>query len=138
MQALVLPYVSTLAAMLAAASLLLAQLLVADVAAMRARHVAGTPIPPDLGRYHYRAARAHANTNESITAFALIAAVGVLTQASASWLGYAAWLYVFARIAHMTAYYAHRKAARSTAFGISIAAQLWMIGIVATTLREIV
>lgn len=127
-------HAATLAAMTTAGALLVGQLIVADVAAIRAGHRAGTPIPPDFSRFYFRAARAHANTNESIATFALLAVTGILVGAPSAWLAAAAWLYVLARALHMTAYYLHRKPTRSIAFGISLAALLLMLGIVGQAL----
>ncbi len=115
-------YIPTLYALGGAGALLVALLLIADFAAIRARHPAGTPIPPDFSRFYYRAARAHANMNESIAAFACFAVVGVASAAPPFWLNLFAWIYFAGRVAHMLAYYANLKAPRSTAFGVSVAA----------------
>lgn len=121
-------YYLTIWAAAATGLLVVAQLLVADVAAIRAAHKSGTPIPPDSKSFLFRAARAHANTNESVAAFVLFALVGVLGGASPAWLGGLAWLYVTARLAHMVAYYGNQKVPRSTAFGVSLLALFGMFG----------
>ena len=110
----------------AAGVLLLLQLLVADVAGIRAGHVPGAPVDADHGRFLFRAVRAHANTNESLAAFALIGLFGVAAGASPAWLGGAAWVYVGARLGHMLCYYVNWRLARSIAFGIGVAALLAM------------
>lgn len=121
-------YSPTLWALGAAGALLLVQLIVADLVAIRSSHKAGTPIPPDTSKFLFRAARAHANTNESIAAFTLFAVAGILSAAPAVWLNALAWAYLACRLAHMLAYYANRKVARSTAFGISLLVLLGMFG----------
>jgi hypothetical protein len=74
-------YNTTIAALVAVGGLLLIQLIVADISAIRAKHRAGTPIPPDFSRFYFRAARAHANTNESVAVFIALAIAGVLLGA---------------------------------------------------------
>jgi uncharacterized MAPEG superfamily protein len=122
-------YQPTLWAMGVAGLLLLVQLIVADLVAIRSGHRAGTPVPVDFRSFLFRAARAHANTNESIAAFALLAAAGILSAASPLWLNGLAWAYVACRVGHMASYYANRKAARSTAFGLSLLALLGMFAV---------
>ena len=70
-------YSPTIVAVGLAGGLLLLQLIVADLSAIRAGHKAGTPIPVDFSRFHFRAARAHTNTNESLAGFGLLAIAGV-------------------------------------------------------------
>ena len=120
-------YHGTIAALIAIGGLVLSQLIVADVAAIRAKHKAGTPIPPDFTRFYFRAARAHANTNESVAVFISLAAAGILLSASPTWLNALSWAYVACRLAHMVSYYANKKFARSVAFGLSLAVLLGML-----------
>lgn len=120
------PYYLTIWALAASGLLLIVQLLVADLVAIRSGHRAGTPIAVDFDRFLFRSARAHANTNESIAAFALLAIAGMLSSASPIGLGALAWLYVAARVGHMLAYYANRKIPRSVAFGVSLFALVGM------------
>jgi uncharacterized MAPEG superfamily protein len=120
-------YTATLGALLAVGGLLLLQLIVADLAAIRAGHKAGTPIPADFSRFYFRAARAHANTNESIAAFLALALAALFLSATAAWLNALCWAYVGCRVAHMLAYYMNMKLARSTAFGLSLVVLLGML-----------
>jgi uncharacterized MAPEG superfamily protein len=120
-------YNATLGALLAVSGLVLLQLIVADLAAIRAGHKAGTPIPADFSRFYFRAARAHANTNESIAAFLALALAGLFLSATAAWLNALCWAYVGCRIAHMLAYYFNQKLARSTAFGLSLVVLLGLL-----------
>ena len=120
-------YSATLFAILSIGGLVLFQLIVADLAAIRAKHKAGTPIPPDFSRFYFRAARAHANTNESVAVFIALAVGGVFFAASPFWLGIFSWAYIGCRVAHMTAYYGNKRLARSTAFGLSLVVLLCML-----------
>lgn len=120
------PYSLTLICMALAGLLLLAQLIIADIAAIKAKHTAGYPIQADRSKFIFRSARAHANTNESISIFVIFSITGILLQANPQWLGLMSSIYIVGRIVHMTAYYADKKTIRSMAFGISLAALLWM------------
>ena len=126
MQQWIVPYAPTLWATGAMGSLLLVQLLVVDLASIKARHRPGTPIEVDHGKFLFRATRAHANTNESIAAFILLALFAVLSAASAGWLNALSWAYVVARVAHMLFYYAGLQLLRSIAFGAGLAALFGM------------
>jgi uncharacterized MAPEG superfamily protein len=79
-------YHTTLTALALGGLLLVVQLVIADLTAIRNKHKAGYPIPADSNSYLFRAARAHINTNESIAAFALFGVAGVLLGASPGWL----------------------------------------------------
>lgn len=129
MTELLLPYHHVITAIGATGVLLLVQILVVDFAGIRARHVPGTPVAADHGVFLFRAVRAHANTNESIAAFVLLALFGMLGGAQPQWLGILAWAYVGGRVAHMLCYYANLRLLRSIAFGISLLALLGMAGV---------
>ncbi len=103
-------------AMGAAGGLLLLQLLVADVAGIRASHTPGTPVEPDHNIFLFRAARALANMNESMAIFILFTMVGILSGADSVWLGRFAALYVAMRTLYMLCYWLNIKLARSTCF----------------------
>ncbi len=124
-----LPYQIVVGALGATAALLLVQILVVDVAGIRARHTPGTPVAPDHGLFLFRAVRAHANTNESIAAFVLLALFGILRGADAVWLGVLAWIYVGGRAAHMLCYYADLRLLRSAAFAVALLALLAMLAV---------
>lgn len=124
-------YAPTILAMACAGGLLLLQLIIADLVAIRAGHRAGTPIPVDFRSFLFRAARAHANTNESVAAFALLAVSGMAAGAHPLALNALTWSYLACRLGHMVAYYMNRKAPRSAAFGLSLLA---LLGMLATTL----
>ena len=127
MQEWLVPYVSTVWALGMSGALLLIQLLVVDLAGIKARHRPGTPVEADHGHFLFRATRVHANTNESIAAFTLVALFCVLSAASPGWLNALSWVYVVARVAHMVCYYAGFRLSRSVAFGVSLAALLGML-----------
>ncbi len=122
-------YLPTLWGMLSIALLMIGQLLVADVSAIRIRHTPGTPLAPKPEQFVFRAARAHANTNESVASFILLASVGLLAHADSLWLNTATGLYVASRVAHMLFYYWHKALLRSLSFGVCILA-LVALGVV--------
>jgi uncharacterized MAPEG superfamily protein len=123
----VLPYASTVLAMGAAAGLLLLQLVILDVVGITARHTPGAPVVADHGNLFFRATRAHANTNESIAAFALLAVFGILSAASPSWLNGSSWVYVSARVGHMLCYYLGLQLPRSACFAVGLLALFVML-----------
>jgi uncharacterized MAPEG superfamily protein len=129
-----LPYAPTVLAMGATAALLLLQLFVVDWTAIKSRHAPGTPVQADPARFLFRATRAHANTNESVAAFVLLSLFGIFSSASPTWLNALCWVYVVARVAHMTFYYAGLQLLRSASFGIGLVALVGMlaIGVVAS------
>ncbi len=111
-------------AMAAAGGLLLLQLLVADMAGMRAKQMPGMPIEPNHENFLFRASRSLANMNESIAIFIIFALIGILSGADAKWLGLGAWIYIAARTAYMLCYWFNIKLMRSVFFGISLLALL--------------
>jgi len=121
------PYSPTILAMATTGGLLLLQLVVADVAGIRAGHTPGTPIAADHRDFLFRAARAHANTNESVAAFVLLALFGILSAASPAWINALAWTYAGARFSHMICYYAGFQVPRSVSFGIAMTALVGML-----------
>ncbi|MGE3348572.1 MAG: MAPEG family protein [Ramlibacter sp.] len=123
-------YHVTLAAMTLAALLLVVQLIIADLTAIRSRHKAGYPIPADSKTFLFRSARAHTNTNESISAFVLLATVGVLSSAPPGALGFLSMSWVICRLAHMGFYYANRKSWRSLSFAASLLVLVAMFAVV--------
>ncbi len=63
--------------------MMLIQILIADIAAIKLQHTPGYPVKPDHNSFLFRAARVHSNTNESIAAFVLFVFFGVLTESNA-------------------------------------------------------
>lgn len=127
MRELLIPYAPTVLALGAIAFLLLIQLLIADVIGIKKGHRPGTPVEADHSNIHFRATRAHANTNESIAAFVLLVLLGLLSGASPAWLNGLAWTYVLARAAHMSFYYLGWQLPRSVAFAVSLVALFAMV-----------
>ena len=123
-------YRLTIIVMGIAGFLLVLQVIIADLTAIRHKHKAGYPIPADSTTFLFRSARTHANTNESIAAFALLAVAGMLSSAPPTWINglSAAWL--VSRLAHMAFYYSNVKLPRSIAFGVSLMA---LLGLFLTT-----
>ena len=126
-----LAYQSMFVACVVLAFLILAQVLIADFASIRAKHVPGMPVTDGHASFHFRAVRAIGNTNETLGLFLLLAALAVLLGANAKWSGILAWVYVAGRAGHMTFYYARIGWARSTAFSVSLAAQIGLLLLVA-------
>ena len=118
-----LPYQSLLAASAVLATLVIVQVLVADLAGMQARHVPGMPVAGGHGNFHFRATRAHANTNENLPVQVLLTLLAVLLAADPRWSAGAAWAFTAARAGHMAFYYFDLRLARSVAFGVGLAAQ---------------
>ncbi len=127
MQDWLVPYSPTIWAFWATAALLFVQIVVADVAGIRASHKPGTPVEADPRSFLFRAVRAHANTNESVAIFILLAVFGVLAMVAPGPLNILSWVYVAARLGHMAFYYAGIALLRSIAFGISLLALLGML-----------
>lgn len=125
-------YYTTLLMLALSGTLLFVQVLVADLIALRGGQKPGYPIPADARTFLFRAARAHLNTSESISSFALLGIVGVLVGANAEWLNGLSVLWFVSRLAHMGFYYANMRSARSLAFAVSLAA---LLGLAVTTLR---
>jgi uncharacterized MAPEG superfamily protein len=121
------PYHGLLAASAVLATLVLVQVLVADLAGMRAKHVPGMPITTGHGDFHFRATRAHANTNENLPVWVLLVLLAVLLAADPKWSAYAAWLFAAARAGHMLFYYLDLRLARSVAFGLGLLAQFVLL-----------
>ena len=109
-------------AFLAMGILFILQTLVADVAGIKGGHVPGTPVGGGHDDFLFRAARAHANTNENFGAFIVLALSAVALAASPVWTNRLVWAFVAARAAHMLAYYADLRIIRSAAFGVGLVA----------------
>ncbi len=127
MQDWLLPYATTVWMLGLMGILMLVQLVVADVAGIRVGHVPGSAVTGDHGHFFFRAARAHANTNESIAIFILAALFGIFHNASPWWLNGAAAVYVVARVAHMLCYWANVPLARSGSFVVAFIALIVML-----------
>lgn len=134
MQEALLAYHSTLIACTVLGVLIFIQVLIADIASMKAKHVPGMPVTSGHSSFHFRAVRAIGNTNETLGLFLLLAALAILLGASAKWTNIMAWLYVAGRAGHMTFYYLRMGLARSSSFGISLGAQFGLLVLCLSTL----
>jgi uncharacterized MAPEG superfamily protein len=134
MQEALIAYHSTLLAATVLAGLVVLQILIADVAGMRVKHVPGMPVIEGHASFHFRAVRAIGNTNEGLGLTLLLLALALALGASPPWVNGLAWAYVAGRAGHMTFYYAKVGWARSTAFSIGLAAQVGLLIAVAATL----
>nr|MBV6630579.1 MAPEG family protein [Oceanococcus sp. HetDA_MAG_MS8] len=117
-------------------ALSIVQLLVADVAGILSRHRPGFPVTPDAGSFFFRAVRAHANTNESLTAFVILALVAVFAAAPTSFTNGFCVAYGLGRIGHMLCYYLGWSLARSASFAVSAVALVGLAGTVLWTLAQ--
>ena len=116
------PYRSAFLSLCVLGLLWVVQATVADLALVRAKHVPGTPIPGGHDSFVFRAARAHANTNENVGTWAFVAIACILFGVSAAWVNTLAWVFTGARGVHMIAYYADIRPLRSGAFAIGLLA----------------
>ena len=129
-----LAYHSTAVACFALAWLIMFQVLVADLASIKAKHVPGMPVTDGHASFHFRAVRAIGNTNETLGLFLLLVGLAVALGADPKWTGILAWIYTAARAGHMGFYYARIGWARSTAFSFSLAAQFGLLIVCAAAL----
>lgn len=106
--------------------LLLIQIIIADILAIKTKHTPGYPISPNHNNFLFRAARAHNNTNESIAIFALFTLFGILSESNPSYLNAFSVVYFVSRFMHMICYYANFKLARSISFPLSLAGLMGM------------
>ena len=105
------------------------QLLVADVAAIAAKHTPGFPVIPNHNNFFFRATRAVANSNESVSIFVLLLIFGIFSGAQAKWLNISVSIYLLGRIAHMFCYYFDLKSARSAGFIVALIGLLGMFSV---------
>ena len=120
MTELIQPYKVTVLITGLSAVLFLAQLLIADLIAIKSGHTPGYPIDADHEQLLFRANRAIANSNESVGIFLLAVSFSILTSANAAWVNTGALLYFGGRVGHMVCYYANIKLVRSIAFGVCV------------------
>ena len=113
--------------------LTLVQLLVADIAGLKAKHIPGSAITGGHDSFLFRASRAHANTNESIGIFILLVLFVFLSGANPTLTASAIWSYLGFRLLHALFYYLNIQTMRSVVFGLSLLCllALFVIGILA-------
>lgn len=122
-------YGATVWALGATGLLMLVQAIVASMVAMFRGHVPGTPVPADHDDLLFRATRAQANMNETVAAFIVLLAFALARGVAPGMLAAAAWTWVAARAAHSLCYWLDWRPLRSTAFGVSLLALLWLAGL---------
>ncbi len=113
-------YGMTVHALGAMAALMLVQLAVLDLTAVRSGKVPGADVPANHEDFLFRASRALGNTNESIAVFVLLVLYGVLSGAAPGALGAAAWCYVAARVGHSLCYWLRLAIPRSICFAAAM------------------
>jgi len=131
MQVAIAEYWLTVGAVAAFGLMLCVQLLVADLAGIKAGHKPGLPVDPDHSSFLFRASRVHANTIESAAAFIALTLAGILLSADPAWLNGLSTVFLVARVAHMVFYYLGVGLLRSIAFAVGLIA---LFGISATDL----
>ena len=129
------PYNSALTACVVLAGLMFMQVLIADFAGIKAKHVPGMPVSEGHGSFLFRATRALANTNETLGLFLLLLVAALFLRADATWVNGLVWTYVAARAAHMACYYARWGLPRSVAFGLGLLAQFGLLVVCALELH---
>ncbi len=127
LQSLFSDYAASIGALGAMAVLMLVQLLIADVAGIRHRHVPGTPVTGTHSDVLFRVTRTVANTNESIAIFVLALFFCMLSGANPVHVGYAAWAFVVSRVLYAVCYYLDLRLLRSTTFGVSLVSLLALL-----------
>jgi uncharacterized MAPEG superfamily protein len=115
-------YPGTVLAWLLVGVLLLVQVLVADVVALRRRHTPGAPIEGGHDAFLWRADRAHRNTNETLGAFVLLTLAAIAVEAHPVAVNGLALAYATGRAAHMVCYWADLRIPRSVAWAASVLA----------------
>lgn len=126
-------YLLTIWSLLAVGGLLLVQLLVADVVGLTRGHVPGSTLTSSHDDFHFRATRAHANTNESIASFVLLVLASVALGGSPLWINSLSAVYCLSRLAHMLFYWCGLTSLRSLSFIASLGALfgLVLVGVIA-------
>lgn len=117
------PYHGLLTATAVLAALVFVQLLVMDFAGMRAKHIPGMPVTAGHGSFHFRAVRAHGNTNENLPLQILLVVLALTLEVSPGTAAAMAWTFAGGRAGHMLFYYLDQRLARSIAFGVALIAQ---------------
>ena len=127
MQELLMPYHTSVLGLLTLAVLAMIQFLVADVVGIRAKQVPGLPVKGGHDSFLFRATRANANTAENLGLFLLLVLLCFFSAANPKWTAIGIWVFVAARAAHMSFYYADLRTLRSAAFGVGLIGELVLL-----------
>ncbi len=109
--------------------LYLVQLIVADIAGLRAKHTPGSPVEGGHDDFFFRTYRAHANTTESVGVFILLALFAIISGGDPVWTASVIWTYVGSRALHTGFYYLNIQLLRSVSFGLGVLALVVLFGI---------
>lgn len=120
-------YTATWGALGGLATLMLLQVFIADIVAIRARQTPGITVNSGHDDPLFRVSRTVANTNETVAIFILAVLFCTLSGASATYTGYIAWAFVGLRTLYAICYYANWSRARSGAFALSLLALLSLL-----------
>ena len=111
------------------AVLMLIQVLVSDVVGISRKHTPGTSVDGDHSDLLFRVSRTVSNTNETVAIFIAALLFCILSSASPSLTGYAAWGYAISRTLYAGCYYGNLQVLRSICFGFSLLALAFLIGV---------
>ena len=115
-------YAPTIWGFLYIGGLLLVQLLVADVVGLTGGHTPGSAVTTSHESFHFRATRAHANTNESVASYLLLSLSGIGVGVEPQWLNLLSLAYCISRTFHMCFYWIGWGTLRSLSFIVSLLA----------------
>ena len=116
-------YQVSVLALLALALMIIAQLVVVDLARGRAGIKPGMAVDGGPSSFVFRAQRAHANTLENLGVFVLVAVLAMMVKAPSEWVDGACVGFLAARLGHMASYYLGWIVPRTVS---------WIAGLVAT------
>lgn len=120
-------YELTIYSWAALGTLLLAQLLIADVLSIKAKHVPGTAPEQSHDNALFRASRVVGNTNESLGIYLVLVLFCVFNGASAEYTAWLSWSYVTLRAAYAVCYYLKLAIMRSIIFGLTLLVLVGML-----------
>ena len=126
-----LPYKITIIILGFTGLMMLIQIIIADIFAIKAKHTPGYPVNPDHSDFLFRATRVHSNTNETVAILILFALFGIFSGANALYLNGFSIVYLAGRVGHMVFYYGNVSLARSISFPVSL---IGLIGMFITAL----
>ncbi|GEM_PF-566744 len=124
------PYSITLVVLTTLAALMFIQVLVADVAMIRSKHLPGHPVKADHNNFLFRATRAQANTSETVLIYVICALLCMVLSVKPGYANAFSVVYIVGRLGHMLCYYFDFRAFRSLSFAVSMLGIASMLGAV--------
>ena len=120
------PYQTTVLVLGLSGFLFWCQLLIADIAGIKAKHTPGFSVEQNHEQFLFRSSRVIANSNESVGVLILVCSFAILSSANPAVLNGFACAYLVGRVGHMLCYYANLKLLRSVIFAVSFVSLLGM------------